>query len=155
MVEDRRRGLFGYEALKTRLEESRFASPGLRDMSGPIIRLDKLSDSEIFWLLQRVQEIHTLHHQYEPKLNDGHLEAFLMEVSDRVGASSLLTPREVLRDFVSLLNLLQQNPEKDFESLVGEVKFSSEEPYPDPESLTPATEIHDDNGASPYASFKI
>ena len=155
MVEDTRRGLFGYEALKTRLEDSRFARQGLRDMSGPLIRLDVLSHSEIFLLLQRVHEIHTMHHKYEPMLDNGHLEAFMSIVLARIGADTLLTPREVLRDFVALLNLLQQNPNESFESLVGEVKFTTGEPITDPEALTPATEIHEDNGASPYASFQI
>ena len=155
MVYDERRGLYGYEALKTRLEESRFARPGLRDMSGPLIQLDRLSDNEIFWLLRRVKEIHAMHHKYESVLNDQHLERFMKLVSNHVGAKTRLTAREVLRAFVSLLNLMQQNSDESFDSIVGEVKFTTEKPFHDPEALTPATEIHDDNGSSPYASFQI
>ena len=155
MVEDDRRGLYGYEALKTRLEDSRFARQGLRDMSGPLIRLDVLSHSEIFLLLQTIREIHSRHYKVETAIEDRHLEAFMSIVLNRIGADTLLTPREVLRDFVALLNLLQQNPEESFESLVGEVQFTTGEPLADPEALTPATEIQDDNGASPYASFQI
>ena len=110
MVEDERRGLYGYEALKTRLEDSRFARQGLRDMSGPLIRLDVLSHSEIFLLLQTIREIHSRHHKYETTIEDRHLETFMTIVLNRIGADTLLTPREVLRDFVALLNLLQQNP---------------------------------------------
>ena len=155
MVEDERRGLYGYEALKTRLEDSRFARQGLRDMSGPLIRLDVLSHSEIFLLLQTIREIHSKHHRYATTIEDRHLEAFMSIVLNRIGADTLLTPREVLRDFVALLNLLQQNPDESFESLVGEVQFTTGEPVADPEALTAATEIHDDNGSSPYASFQI
>ena len=155
MVEDERRGLYGYEALKTRLEDSRFARQGLRDMSGPLIRLDVLSHSEIFLLLQTIREIHSNHHKVETTIEDRHLEAFMSIVLNRIGADTLLTPREVLRDFTALLNLLQQNPEESFESLVGAVQFTTGEPFADPEALTPATEIHDDNGASPYARFQI
>ena len=53
------------------------------------------------------------------------------------------------------MNLLQQNPGESFESLAGEVQFTTGAPFADPEALTAATEIHDDNGASPYASFQI
>ena len=155
MVHDKRRGLYGYEALKTRLEDSRFARQGLRDMSGPIIRLDVLSHNEIFLLLQTIREIHGNHHKYEPGLDDRQLQAFMSMVLDRIGADTLLTPREILRDFVTLLNLLQQNPDESFESLVGEGKFTPGKPFTDPDALTPATEIHDDNGSSPYASFQI
>ena len=91
MIEDTRRGLYGYEALKTRLEDSRFAREGLRDMSGPLIRLDILSHNEIFLLLRRVCEIHTMHHKYEAMLDDRHLEAFMSIVLARIGADTLLT----------------------------------------------------------------
>ena len=151
MVEDDRRGLYGYEALKTRLEDSRFARQGLRDMSGPLIRLDVLSHSEIFLLLKTIRDIHCKHYKYETTLEDRHLEAFMSMVLNRIGADTLLTPREVLRDFVALLNLLRQHPSESFETLVGEVQFTTGEPIADPEALTPASEIHD----SPYASFQI
>ena len=48
MVEDTRRGLF-LDALRTRLQESRFAAgAGLRDVSGTVIKLEPLSFEEIF-----------------------------------------------------------------------------------------------------------
>ena len=56
MVEDRQRGLFSYEALRTRMEESRFARDGLRDLSGPLIRLNVLSNEELYLLLQHLRE---------------------------------------------------------------------------------------------------
>ena len=117
MVEDNRRGLYGYEALKTRLEDSRFARPGMRDLSRPLIRLDVLSHSEIFLLLNTVHGIHQAHHKYESGLDEQHIKAFMSSILDRIGADTLLTPRDVLRDFVALLNLLRQNPDESFESL--------------------------------------
>ena len=155
MVEDTRRGLFSYEALKTRLEESRFAREGLRDMSGPLVRLDILSHSEIYVLLQTIREIHGIHYKYDPKISDEQIKDFMSEVLSRIGADSLLTPREVIRDFVALLNILQQNPQETFESLLGEVEFTTGKPYFDPEALTPENEIKDDEDESPYSSFEI
>lgn len=143
MVEDRRRGLFSYEALQTRLEESRFAQQGLRDMSGPMIRLDPLSDDQIFFLLQTIRDIHAWHNKYEPNLVNEHLRAFMAEALNRIGADSLLTPREVLRDYVSLLNLLRQHPRETFESILGDVDFIT--------GAQPQAEEE----ASPYASFQI
>ncbi|MCA9334272.1 ATP-binding protein, partial [Candidatus Saccharibacteria bacterium] len=70
MVEDTNRGLFSYEALRSRLEESRFARDGLRDLSGPMIRLNVLTPTEIFVLLQRLREIHVLHHHYTSSVTD-------------------------------------------------------------------------------------
>ena len=142
MVEDRRRGLFSYEALQTRLEESRFAQQGLRDMSGPMIRLDPLRDDQIFSLLGTIRDIHAWHNKYEPSLGNSQLHAFMAKIQRRVGADSLLTPREVLRDYVALLNLLQ-NTEQSLESLLDTVDFTSDKDT--------GLETID----SPYASFQI
>lgn len=142
MVEDRQRGLFSYEALRTRLEESKYAKDGLRDLSGPMIRLDVLSVEEIYVLLQRVREIHALHYDYKPTVTDKQIEALIEHSMERIGANQMLTPREILRDFTSILNILQQNPGTSFEKLVGELNTTPD--TDDPEALTPSTEIGDD-----------
>lgn len=142
MVEDRQRGLFGYEALRSRLEESRYAKDGLRDLSGPMIRLDVLSIEEIFVLLQRIREIHALNYGYQAKVTDEQIELLIQNAMGRLGANQLLTPREIIRDFTSILNILQQNPGTSFEKLVGELKDIPASD--DPEALTAATEINDD-----------
>lgn len=156
MVEDSRRGLFSYDALRTRLEESRFARDGLRDLSGPMIRLELLEPEEVFVLLQRIRAIHGIHYQYSPEVNDRQIEFFLNEIRARLGASQLLTPREVVRDFLAVLNILRQNPDKSFTDLVGSGEFKPTVASFDPELLTSETEIHDeDNGNSPYKSFEL
>lgn len=142
MVEDPRRGLFSYEALETRLQESRYGRPGLRDLSGPMVRLDVLKNEEIYLLLQTIRDIHAWHYKYESLLGDLELRAFMSEVQGRVGTETLLTPRNVLRDFVSLLNLLNQYPAESFESLLGQVDFKT------------GVDSQDD-ADSPYASFQI
>ena len=143
MVEDRRRGLFSYEALQTRLEESRFAKQGLRDLSAPMIRLDPLSDEQIFFLLETIRDIHAWHNKYESHLGESQLRAFMREEQGRIGAGNLLTPREVLRDYVSLLNFLHQHPRESFESILAKVDFTTRSTT-DPEMID-----------SLYASFEI
>jgi len=156
MVEDTRRGLFGYEALRTRLEESRFARDGLRDMSGPMIRLEVLTPVEIFVLLQRIREIHSVHYNYTPTVTDKELEFFLNEIRKRLGAAQLMTPRDVVRDFIAVLNLMQQNPGVQFAAIVGGSDFLPTHTEEDPEALTPQTEIVDDEDEpSPYKSFEL
>ncbi|MGB0386790.1 MAG: ATP-binding protein [Ardenticatenaceae bacterium] len=117
-VEDARRGLYSYEALRTRLATSRFSREGLKDTSGPIIRLHMLSHNEIFLLLRRLLEVHSTHNKYESPLTTEDLQAFMQEIVNRLGAEKLLTPREVVRDFISVLNLLQQNPDVTFGELI-------------------------------------
>ena len=160
MVEDTQRGLFSYEALRSRLEESRFARNGLRDLTGPLIRLEVLSETEIFVLLQRLRELHSLHYEYTSTVTDADIQQFMTEVYSRIGADQLLTPREVTRDFVTLLNLLQQNPGQSVGALLHGPDFKPSQPASDPETVPPGTLVDDlsaDEGEtpSPFANFKL
>lgn len=118
LVEDPRRGLFSYDALRTRLEQSRFVRAGLQDTAGPVLRLETLTHEEVFTLLHTLRRLHALHHGYAPVIPDEHLVEFMNEVLGRLGASDFLTPRDVTRDFVSVLDLLRQNPGETFLGLV-------------------------------------
>lgn len=156
MIEDPYRGLFSYEALRSRLEESRFARNGLRDLSGPMIRLNVLGATEIYVLLQRLRELHSMHHNYQSSITDPQIQTFLNEVLSRLGNEEMLTPREVVRDFIAIMNILQQNPEQTFESIVRSSDFEVNKRHVDPEALTPDTEINDDDEIkSPYSNFKL
>lgn len=157
MVEDPNRGLFSYEALRSRLSESRFVRQGVRDLSGPMIRLEVLSNTEIFVLLQRLRDLHVFQHGNVPTADDTHIQMFMTEILNRIGAEQLLTPREVIRDFISILNILQQNPNQTFEGILHGADFEFSQAGFDPEALTPNNEIQDDEGevASPYSNFRL
>ena len=47
---------------------------------------------------------------YERRLDDGQLASFIRLEYGRIGAGQNITPREVIRDFIELLDLLYQNP---------------------------------------------
>ena len=117
-LEDPRRGLYSYEALRSRLAESRFVKAGFQDLSGPIIRLESLSSDEVFVLLNRLTEIHRIHYGQATALTDADIQEFMQEIVNRLGADALLTPREVIRDFLSVLNVLRQNPDVVFGQMV-------------------------------------
>jgi hypothetical protein len=117
-LEDRRRGLYSYEALHSRLMESRFVKEGLQDFSSPVIKLERLSLEEIFVLLTRVMNIHTLHYTYESNLTDEDLKDFIEVILSRIGAEKLLTPREFVREFIIINNVMRKNPEKSFGQLI-------------------------------------
>lgn len=57
-IEDRRRGVFSYEALRSRLTQGRFAREGMRDMLAPIIRLQPLTYEELLVLIEKLAQIH-------------------------------------------------------------------------------------------------
>ncbi len=133
LIYDERRGLFSYEALRSRLADHRFSAEGYTDFTSPVIKLMQLTPEEIYLLLERLCEIHGAHHGYECVLKEEELKRFLDTVLSRIGAEQLLTPREVTRDFLGLLNILQQNPETTFDSLIGNegIQIKSADTNPD------------------------
>ncbi|AEF81938.1 ATP-binding protein [Leadbettera azotonutricia] len=117
-IEDERRGLASYAALKSRLAESRFAREGYADSGSPVIRLDQLSREEIYVLLERLTNIHAQHYDYSVHLGERELLAFLELAFSVPGAEEFITPREITRDFLGLLNILHDDPNADFDVLI-------------------------------------
>ena len=117
-IEDRRRGVFSYEALRSRLTQGRFAREDMRDMLAPIIRLHPLAYEELLVLIEKLGQIHAGYFGYEDTITDKDLAAFLQIEFGRVGADTHLTPREVIRDFIELLDIAYQNPDVDIAALL-------------------------------------
>ena len=123
-IEDRRRGVFSYEALRSRLTQGRFASAGLADMLAPVIHLEPLTYEELLVLIEKLADIHAGYFGYERTLAEEQLVAFLKVEFGRVGADTHLTPREVIRDFIELLDIVCQNPGADIDALLKTDAFS-------------------------------
>lgn len=117
-LEDQRRGLFSYEALRSRLAGNRFLGEGLQDFTGPVIKLSSLTAEEIFVLLQKIREIHQSQAAAPVKMTDQDIHAYMEETLRRMGAREFTTPRELVREFVNLSNLLDQYPEKTWQEIV-------------------------------------
>ena len=118
-LEDSRRGLFSYEALRSRLCDSRFALEGFKNLIGPVIRLRRLTDDELFALILRVTALYAQNYGAEPRISQQQMMQFLQICLARAGADSMITPREMLRDYMTVLNILMQNPNANFEDVVG------------------------------------
>lgn len=143
-IEDRRRGVYSYEALRSRLTQGRFAGEGLSDMLAPVIRLNPLTYEELLVLIEKLAEIHAGYFEYERSLSEDDLISFLQIEFGRVGSDSHLTPREVIRDFIELLDIVYQNPGVSISTLLGSEDFSFAKPALQEQEVTPL-----------YAEFKI
>jgi hypothetical protein len=134
-VEDKRRGVFSYEALRSRLSEGRFSKPGARDLLAPIIRLDALSAEEMLVLCEKLLNMHAGLYGYEPALGTEDLAAFIKIEFSRIGADQNITPREVIRDFIELADLLYQNPQLKIQEFLssGDFQFAKSEAVPEGE----------------------
>lgn len=122
------RGLFSYDALKTRLETNKYESSGVRDLAQPVIKLVPLDHNEIFVLLKKLKEIFDFNFQVDIDINEGDIHSFMEEMFNKPGAQEFLTPREVIRDFLNVLSILRQNPGADKKSLINDIKVTDERP---------------------------
>ena len=143
-IEDRRRGVFSYEALRSRLAQGRFARDDLKDMLAPIIRLQPLTYEELLVLIEKLMQIHAGYFGWTPTLTENDLVDFLKIEFGRVGADTHLTPREVIRDFIELLDILCQNPDANVAELLQSVGG---------DALTPAAATDDTGTADDDRNF--
>lgn len=123
-VEDMRRGVFSYEALRSRLETGRFSSETTTDMLAPIIRLLPLSYEEMTVLIEKLALIHADLYNYKSLITTNDLVSFLKVEYSRIGTGTNITPREIIRDFIEVLNILVQNPSMTIQSIIGDEMFS-------------------------------
>lgn len=123
-VEDKRRGVYSYEALRSRLAEGKFSRPGARDLLAPVIRLEPLTPEEMMVLCEKLCVMHADLYGYERNLSTEELANFIKLEYGRIGADQNLTPREVIRDFIELLDLLYQNPSLRMEELMQSDDFT-------------------------------
>jgi hypothetical protein len=128
VLDNPRRGLFSYEALKTRLELNKFENEKRRDFTQPVIRLLPLNHNEIFVLLQKLSEIFNYNYNVHIEITKDEILRFMEEMFNKPGASEFLTPREVIRDFLNILNIIRQNPDVDKNKLFNELKILDERP---------------------------
>jgi hypothetical protein len=127
-LENERRGLFSYDALKTRLETNRFETTQYRDLAQPVIKLVPLNHNEIFVLLKTLKEIFNINFDVDINISEDDIQLFMEEMFNKPGADEFLTPREVIRDFLNILSILRQNPEADKNALISDIKISDERP---------------------------
>lgn len=123
-MEDRHRGIFSYEALRSRLQAGRFADANMHDLLAPIIRLNPLTNEEMLILVEKLRDIHGVLYSYEPLLSQEDLIDFIKIEFGRIGADTSITPREVIRDFIELMNIIQQNPQTNIAELLSSQDFS-------------------------------
>jgi len=154
-MDDRRRGLASYEALATRLANNTFAVDGLRDYSGPVIRLQNLTVEDLYVLLHNIRQVYASGDVSRYLVPDEALKAFIQHCAQTLGADFYQTPRDAVKGFVGLLSVLEQNPGTDWQKLLGGINL---QPSINPESL-PVTEddtqVPKDGEKDELATFRI
>jgi len=127
-LEDPRRGLYSYEALATRLAPNRYADNGQQDYASPVIKLENLSPEDCFVLLANIRTVHCGDKSAEQLIPDDGIVAYLQACRARMGAAYFQTPRDTVKDFVNLLNMLQQDSSRSWQDHLHRRSPPSEEP---------------------------
>ncbi len=123
-LEDTRKGIYSYEALRSRLESGWISEGENSDMLAPVIKLSPLSHEETFVLLEKLSNIHSELYEYNSTISDKDILGFLKVEYKRIGAETLITPREIIRDYIELLNILYQNKNKTFDDILNSSGFT-------------------------------
>lgn len=125
---DTRRGVYSYEALQSRLQENVFARDGLVDMSGPIIRLQALTPEDLHVFLEKVRFVFAGGRSDKLLIPDEALSAFMAHCNERIGEVYFRTPRTIVKAFVQLLSILEQNPQLIWRDILAEVEPEKDQP---------------------------
>jgi len=123
---DTRRGLYSYPALQSRLAQNTFASGGLVDYSGPVVRLSSLTPEDFYVLLQKVRHVYAFGDEAKYLLPDQGIFSFMERCSNRIGDAYFRTPRTTITHFVNLLAVLEQNPGTEWTTLLGGLEISAD-----------------------------
>lgn len=143
-IEDRRRGVYSYEALRSRLASGKFTQVGARDMYAPVIKLEPLTAEEMMVLTEKLADMHANLYGYERTITDDDLMQFIKIEYARVGADTNITPREIIRDFIEILDIVWQNPDTKIADLLNSDQFN----YAKSEAVS-------DNKEKDYTEFKL
>lgn len=142
-MEDPRRGVYSYEALRSRLAAGHFAGE-YADMLAPVIRLQPLTNEEMLILVEKLADIHAGLYDYPQIVTQADMVDFIQIEFSRIGADSHITPREVIRDFIEVLDIVYQNPALKVKELLGSDRFQYAK-----------NAVQEDSGGADFAEFEI
>ena len=145
---DTRRGLYSYPALQSRLAQNTFASGGLVDFSGPVVRLSSLTPEDFYVLLQKIRHVNADGDEGKYLLPDQGIYSFMEHCSKRIGDTYFRTPRTTITAFINLLAVLEQNAGATWQELLGGIDVV-------PDTGATGDQVVEAEGDDEFASFKM
>jgi hypothetical protein len=140
-MDDKRRGLASYEALATRLAANTFAAQGLKDYSGPVIRLTNLTPEDMYVLLHNIRNVFAGGDASRYLVSDEGIVSFLEHCAKTLGAEFFRTPRDSVKGFVGFLSVLEQNPGTDWKAVLGQTTLDVTPPDDDDQALAEGSPV--------------
>lgn len=125
-IYDKKRGVFSYEAMRSRLSTGVYQDPSLVNMMTPIIKVLPLTKEEMYVLLEKLAEIHADLYEYQKIVTEDELMNFV-KLAYLKRETSYITPRTMIRDFIQILDVKRQNPGKNIGEILAAYKFAVDE----------------------------
>lgn len=120
---DGNRGLYSYEALKSRLSENAFAKQlGVTDYNSVALRLSNLTQEEMLILLKNLRHVYAGGDKDNYLVPDEALISFLMHCSKKIGDSYFRTPRNTIKGFLDLLSTIEQYPSFKWDDIIEQIE---------------------------------
>ena len=154
---DNVRGLYSYEALKSRLCENSFSKQlGVTDYNSVVLRLSSLTKEELYLLLVNLRHVFAAGKEENYLVPDEALLAFLHHCANKIGESYFKTPRTTIKSFLDLLSVLEQYPDYKWSDIIASVNVQRDIEPSEVESVLMAgreqASAGDDDG---FSSFKL
>ncbi len=132
-LEDKYRGMYSYKALETRLADNPFAKEGLKDLTGPVIRLENLSQEELYILFLNIRNVFAEYDETKYLVTENDIQIFMQWLMNRLGAKSFLSPRESNKAFIGLLTQLENYPDTNISTYLSGVQIQEDKEPKEPE----------------------
>lgn len=154
---DNIRGLYSYEALKSRLCENTFSKQlGVTDYNSVVLRLSNLTKEELYLLLVNLRHVFAGGNEERYLVPDEALIAFLHHCANKIGESYFRTPRTTIKSFLDLLSVLEQYPNYKWSDIIASVDVQQDvEPSQVKGILSNQTTPSSSNDDDSFSSFKL
>lgn len=151
------RGLYSYEALKSRLCENTFSKQlGVTDYNSVVLRLASLTKEELYILLVNLRHVFAAGNEENYLVPDEALIAFLHHCANKIGESYFRTPRTTIKSFLDLLSVLEQYPNYKWNDIIASVDVQQDiEPSQVKTILSSKTEQSFSDDADGFSTFKL
>jgi hypothetical protein len=154
---DNIRGLYSYEALKSRLCENTFSKQlGVTDYNSVVLRLSNLTKEELYLLLVNLRHVFAGGNEEKYLVPDEALLAFLHHCANKIGENYFRTPRTTIKSFLNLLSVLEQYPNYKWSDIIASVDVQQDiEPSQVMSILSNKTTPSDSNDEDGFSIFKL
>ncbi len=152
---DNLRGLYSYEALRSRLSENGFTRQlGVADYNSVVMRLSSLTKEELYLLLYNIRHLYAYGKEEDYLVPDEALPAFLNHCANKIGESYFRTPRTTIKSFLDMLSILEQYPHYKWNDIIDSVEVKRDAEHSGAEELLDGNRVTADANDD-FAVFKL